>query len=89
MDTHGDQRLPMASTAKMMTAILVIEKGNLNQMVTVKEDAIEEAINKSSGKLSPNNVTRVARLIVSDSGSSGLQAALEQLPIYQHHAQSN
>src|SRR6266700_2102620 len=37
---NGQKRLPMASTTKIMTAIIVIEKGNLNQVVTVHQDAL-------------------------------------------------
>jgi D-alanyl-D-alanine carboxypeptidase (penicillin-binding protein 5/6) len=31
MDLHGEVRLPMASTTKIMTAVLVLDKGDLNQ----------------------------------------------------------
>src|SRR5436190_18959387 len=40
LDLHGEKRLPMASTTKMMTAILVLDRGNLNQLVTIKDDAV-------------------------------------------------
>src|SRR5919197_4689246 len=43
IDVHGQQRLPMASTTKIMTAVLVLDKGNLNQTVTIQEDAVKEA----------------------------------------------
>jgi D-alanyl-D-alanine carboxypeptidase (penicillin-binding protein 5/6) len=39
---NGQMRLPMASTTKIMTALLVLEKANLNQVVTVKQDAVDE-----------------------------------------------
>ncbi|MGA2517301.1 MAG: D-alanyl-D-alanine carboxypeptidase family protein [Thermodesulfobacteriota bacterium] len=36
---NPDLRLPPASTAKLMTAILVIEKANLNDVVTISKNA--------------------------------------------------
>ena len=47
IDVHGDLRLPMASTTKIMTAVLVLDKGNLDQMVTIQEDAVNEAVNNN------------------------------------------
>ena len=44
-NVQGTQRLPMASTTKIMTAILTIETANLDQMVTIKQDAIDEVMN--------------------------------------------
>ncbi|TMC24328.1 MAG: D-alanyl-D-alanine carboxypeptidase [Chloroflexi bacterium] len=48
VDINGGQRLPMASTTKIMTAILTIDKANLKQMVTIKQNAIDE-VNKNQG----------------------------------------
>ncbi|MBV9228246.1 MAG: D-alanyl-D-alanine carboxypeptidase, partial [Chloroflexi bacterium] len=42
VNINGQQRLPMASTTKIMTAIITIEKADLNQIVTIKQDAIDE-----------------------------------------------
>ncbi|OON95577.1 MAG: hypothetical protein ATN36_07805 [Epulopiscium sp. Nele67-Bin005] len=36
---HGEEPLPMASTTKIMTCILVLEKGNLDDIVTVSKQA--------------------------------------------------
>ena len=36
---NPDHRLPPASTAKLMTAILVLEKGDLSRMVTISKNA--------------------------------------------------
>jgi D-alanyl-D-alanine carboxypeptidase (penicillin-binding protein 5/6) len=44
-DFNGETPLPMASTTKIMTAVLAIEYGNPNMMVTVHQDAINEVIN--------------------------------------------
>jgi D-alanyl-D-alanine carboxypeptidase (penicillin-binding protein 5/6) len=48
VNVNGTKRLPMASTTKIMTAILTIEKANLDQIVTVKQDAIDE-VKKNNG----------------------------------------
>ena len=45
---NGQKRLPMASTTKIMTAIIAIEKGNLDQEVTVQQDAVDE-VKKNNG----------------------------------------
>jgi len=47
-DVHGGQRLPMASTTKIMTALIAIQKGNLNQIVTVQRNAFDE-VQKHNG----------------------------------------
>jgi D-alanyl-D-alanine carboxypeptidase (penicillin-binding protein 5/6) len=56
-DINGQARLPMASTTKIMTAIIAIQKANLNQVVTVKQDAINEV---------KNNFGSSAQLVVGD-----------------------
>jgi len=45
---NGEKRLPMASTTKIMTALLALERGNLSQVVTIHQDAIDE-VNKHDG----------------------------------------
>ena len=42
VDVNGEESLPMASTTKIMTALIAIEAGNLNQPVTVQQDAYDE-----------------------------------------------
>lgn len=44
-NVQGTQRLPMASTTKIMTAILTIETVNLDQVVTIKQGAVDEVNN--------------------------------------------
>ncbi len=44
-DFNGEQPLPMASTTKIMTAVLAIQAGNLNALVTIHQDAIDEVRN--------------------------------------------
>ncbi|HLI06535.1 MAG TPA: serine hydrolase [Ktedonobacteraceae bacterium] len=47
-DAH--QPLPMASTTKIMTAIIAIQTGNLDQQVTIGQDAVNEVVlNGGSG----------------------------------------
>ncbi|MBA2676801.1 MAG: hypothetical protein H0U76_00135, partial [Ktedonobacteraceae bacterium] len=36
-DVNGEQRLPMASTTKIMTAVIALERGNPDQIVTIKQ----------------------------------------------------
>ncbi len=38
--SNGDARLPMASTTKIMTALLAVESGKLGETVTVPEEAL-------------------------------------------------
>jgi serine-type D-Ala-D-Ala carboxypeptidase (penicillin-binding protein 5/6) len=76
MDAHGELRLPMASTTKMMTAILVLDKGNLNQMVTIQEDAIKEAINRSTANLKLGDQLRMKDLLYALILPSGNDAAI-------------
>jgi D-alanyl-D-alanine carboxypeptidase (penicillin-binding protein 5/6) len=57
VNINGQMRLPMASTTKIMTAIIAIETANLNQVVTIKQDAINEV---------KNNFGSSAQLVVGD-----------------------
>jgi D-alanyl-D-alanine carboxypeptidase (penicillin-binding protein 5/6) len=56
-DFNGEQHLPMASTTKIMTALITIETANLDQIVTVHQDAFDE-VQKHSGS--------TANLVVGD-----------------------
>ena len=44
LNIGGTKHLPMASTTKIMTAIIALEKGDPNQIITVKRDAVTEVI---------------------------------------------
>src|SRR3989440_13040909 len=46
-DFHGEVPLPMASTTKIMTAVIAIQAGNPDQEMTLKQDAINEVINNN------------------------------------------
>lgn len=48
VNINGQKRLPMASTTKIMTALIVIWKGKLDQIVTVQQDAVDE-VKKNDG----------------------------------------
>ncbi|HEY4033263.1 MAG TPA: serine hydrolase [Ktedonobacteraceae bacterium] len=48
VNINGQKRLPMASTTKIMTALLAIQKGKLDQIVTVQQDAVDE-VKKNDG----------------------------------------
>lgn len=57
VNINGQMHLPMASTTKIMTAIIAIEKANLDLAVMVKQDAIDEV---------KNNMGSSAQLVVGD-----------------------
>ncbi len=46
-DVNGEQPLPMASTTKIMTAIIALEKADPEQIVTIKQSDIDEAKNNN------------------------------------------
>ncbi len=49
-EKDAEHPLPMASTTKIMTALIAIQSGKLNQVVTVGQDAVNEVIqNGGSG----------------------------------------
>jgi D-alanyl-D-alanine carboxypeptidase (penicillin-binding protein 5/6) len=47
-DFRGEAPLPMASTTKIMTAVIAIQAGNLDQVITIKQDALNE-VNSNNG----------------------------------------
>lgn len=48
VNINGQKRLLMASTTKIMTALIAIQKGRLDQIVTVQQDAVDE-VKKNDG----------------------------------------
>ena len=52
-DLNGESPTPMASTTKIMTALIAIQVADLNKVVTIHQDAINEVIlhNGSSAQL--------------------------------------
>ncbi|HLH62492.1 MAG TPA: serine hydrolase [Ktedonobacteraceae bacterium] len=43
-DVNAERPVPMASTTKIMTALVALRAGNLNELVTIHQDAINEVI---------------------------------------------
>jgi D-alanyl-D-alanine carboxypeptidase (penicillin-binding protein 5/6) len=105
MDTQGEQRLPMASTTKIMTAVLVLDKGNLNQMVTIQQDAINEVAdnNGSTAHLHVGDEIRMkdllyalllpsgddAAIAIADGISGSVSAFVQQMNNYAHQLHLN
>jgi D-alanyl-D-alanine carboxypeptidase (penicillin-binding protein 5/6) len=56
-NVNGEQPLPMASTTKIMTALIALEKANPEQVVTIKQSDIDEAKNNNGSN---------AQLVVGD-----------------------
>ena len=44
-DLNGEHPQPMASTTKIMTAVIAIQTANLDMLVTVHQDAVNEVAN--------------------------------------------
>jgi D-alanyl-D-alanine carboxypeptidase (penicillin-binding protein 5/6) len=77
-DVHGEQRLPMASTTKIMTAFIAIQKGNLDRIVTIQQDAFDEVQkhNGSSANLVVGDRIRLKDLLYGLMLPSGDDAAI-------------
>ncbi len=43
-ESNGEKPVPMASTTKIMTALIAIQAGDLNSLVTIHQDAVNEVI---------------------------------------------
>lgn len=105
MDLQGEVRLPMASTTKIMTAILVLNKGDLNQLVTVQQDAAKEAAdnNGSNAGLIVGDQIRMkdllyalllpsgddAAIAIADAMSGSVPAFVQQMNSYAHQLKLN
>ena len=77
-DFHGEIPLPMASTTKIMTAIIAIQTGNLDQVITIHQDAINEVNNNggSSAQLVVGDQVRLKDLLYGLMLPSGDDAAV-------------
>lgn len=62
IDIQGEKRVPMASTTKIMTAIIALEKAQPDELVTVKQDAINE-VNNNFGSNAALRVGEKIRMI--------------------------
>lgn len=77
---NSDARLPMASTTKIMTAILAIESGRLDEVVTVSQQACQ--VEPSSIWLVPGERITLEHLVYGlmlRSGNDAAQAIAEHL----------
>jgi len=77
-DVNGEQRLPMASTTKIMTALIALEKADPEQMVTIKQGDIDEAKNNngSNAQLVVGDKIRMVDLVYALLLPSGDDAAM-------------
>jgi len=77
-DQYGERPAPMASTTKIMTALIAIQAGDLNQVVTIQQDAINEAIlhNGSNAKLHVGDRLTLRELLYGLMLPSGDDAAI-------------
>ena len=78
VDVRGEQRLPMASTTKVMTALVTIQTAQLGQLVTIKQDAITQVqqYNGSSANLVVGDQIRLEDLLYGLMLPSGDDAAI-------------
>jgi serine-type D-Ala-D-Ala carboxypeptidase (penicillin-binding protein 5/6) len=53
-DINGEQERTMASTTKIMTALVALQRGKLDQLITVHEDAIQEVEQNDGSNASLN-----------------------------------
>jgi serine-type D-Ala-D-Ala carboxypeptidase (penicillin-binding protein 5/6) len=77
-DFHGETPFPMASTTKIMTAIIAIQMGNLDKVITVHQDAINEVTSNagSSAGLQAGEKIRLGDLLYGLLLPSGDDAAV-------------
>lgn len=77
-DVASDQELPMASTAKIMTALLATERINLDQPVTIPDEAAQriDANGESSAQLHPGDRIRMREVLAGLLVQSGADAAV-------------
>ncbi len=78
VNINGEKTLPMASITKVMTAVIAIQTGNLNQDVTIQQDAINEVTlhNGSSASLHVGDVVSLKGLLYGLMLPSGDDAAI-------------
>src|SRR2546430_6090061 len=78
VNVRGGDRLPMASTTKIMTALIAIQRGKLDDVVTVQQDAIDEVkkYNGSSAQLAVGDKLKLKDLLYGLMLPSGDDAAI-------------
>jgi D-alanyl-D-alanine carboxypeptidase (penicillin-binding protein 5/6) len=77
-DFHGEVPLPMASTTKIMTAIIAIQTTDPDMVITIHQDAIDEVLNNggSSAQLVVNDKLTLKELLYGLMLPSGDDAAI-------------
>ncbi len=77
-DINGEKPLPMASTTKIMTAVIAIETADLNELVPIHQDAVNEVIQNqgSSAQLVPGDEISLKDLLYGLLVPSGDDAAV-------------
>jgi D-alanyl-D-alanine carboxypeptidase (penicillin-binding protein 5/6) len=77
-DQNGEKPVPMASTTKIMTALIAIQAADLNKIVTIHQDAVNEVIlhNGSSAKLQASDQITLRDLLYGLMLPSGDDAAI-------------
>ena len=77
-DFNGEVPLPMASTTKIMTAVIAIQSGNLDNLVTIQQDAPTEVANNagSTAHLVPGDQISLKNLLYGLLLPSGDDAAI-------------
>ena len=77
-ESNGERPVPMASTTKIMTALIAIQAGDLNTIVTIHQDAVNEVIlnDGSSAKLHVEDKITIKDLLYGLMLPSGDDAAI-------------
>jgi serine-type D-Ala-D-Ala carboxypeptidase (penicillin-binding protein 5/6) len=77
-DLNGEHAQPMASTTKIMTAVIAIQTANLNMLITVHQNAVNEVNNNggSSAKLQAGEQLKLRDLLYGLLLPSGDDAAI-------------
>ena len=77
-ESKGERPVPMASTTKIMTALIAIQAGDLNTLVTTHQDAVNEVIlnDGSSAKLHAGDQLTLRDLLYGLMLPSGDDAAI-------------
>lgn len=82
-DINGEQERTMASTTKIMTALVALRRGQLDQLITVPEDAIQEVEQNdgSNAGLKVNEQLTLRDLLYALLLPSGDDAAVARRPV--------
>src|SRR5712671_1024058 len=77
-DLHGEHPVPMASTTKIMTALIAIRAADLNELITIHQDALNEVnLNHgSTAQLTPGDQIPLQDLLYGLLLPSGDDAAI-------------